>query len=76
MDAKQKAKELVDKYLKLDIEIGGQFDGYLTMKIHDAKECAKIAVREICDALNWHELDMPNEEWDYWAEVGREIDAL
>lgn len=47
MNAKEKAKELIEKYLKLDIEIGGQYDGYLTMKTHDAKQCALIAVDEM-----------------------------
>ena len=29
------------------IDIGSQFDGYLTMKNNDAKECALILVDEI-----------------------------
>ena len=44
---RKKAKELIGKFTKLDIEIGGQFDGYITMKNHDAKECALILVDEI-----------------------------
>ena len=47
MTPKEKAKELIEKYQKLDIEIGGQYDGYLIIKIHDAKECALITVDEI-----------------------------
>ena len=47
---KEKAAELIEKYLKLDIEIGGQHDGYLTIKMHDVKQCALIAVEEILQA--------------------------
>jgi hypothetical protein len=47
MTPQEKAKELIEKYQKLDIEIGGQYDGYLTMKMHDAKQCALIAVDEM-----------------------------
>ena len=50
--AQLKAAELIEKYLKLDIEIGGLYDGYLTMKIHEAKQCAIIAVDEILNTLD------------------------
>ena len=76
MTPKEKAQELIEKYEKLDIEIGGQYDGYLTMKIHDAKQCALIAVNEIDDAINWHELDTPNKEWDFWHDVKIELQNL
>jgi hypothetical protein len=70
MTPKEKAIELVEKYQKLDIEIGGQYDGYLTMKINDAKLCALIAVDELISYSN---------EWDdsvYWQQVKSEIKAL
>ncbi len=76
MNAKEKANELIEKYQKLDIEIGGQYDGYLTMKIHDAKQCALIAVDEI---LNARPLDPNYVDWDdcgaaqqYWYEAQKE----
>ena len=47
MTPKEKAEELIGKFTKLDIEIGGQFDGYLTMKNHDAKQCALITIEQI-----------------------------
>lgn len=68
---KDKAKELIEKYLKLDIEIGGQHDGYLTMKIHNAKQCAIIAVDEILIAL--YEYDNRTEQ--YLKEQGIEYQS-
>jgi hypothetical protein len=78
MNAREKAKELIEKYQKLDIEIGGQYDGYLTMKIHDAKQCALMAVEEI---LHCEATEPSNTDWDdcgataqyYWPQ--RKVDA-
>ena len=75
MNAKEKAKELIEKYLKLDIEIGGQHDGYLTMKMHDAKQCALIAVEEI---INHHSQEQGLYRIDtyYWQQVKSELQSL
>jgi len=75
---KEKAKELIEKYQKLDIEIGGQYDGYLTMKIHDAKQCALIAVDEI---LECYPAQCPKESYEmeqhiFWQQVKTEIEKL
>lgn len=81
MTPKEKAKELIEKYLKLDIEIGGQYDGYLTMKMHDAKQCALTAVDELIKAFN--ELSIKESGaihidfgQGYWGQVKAEIEAL
>jgi hypothetical protein len=81
MTPKDKAKELIEKYLKLDIEIGGQYDGYLTMKMHDAKQCALIAVDEILEVVKFYEekngrLLIDNIRVMYWQEVKQEIENL
>jgi hypothetical protein len=79
MTPKQKAKDLIDKYQKLDIEIGGQYDGYLTMKIHDAKECALIAVDEIIGTEMLIDEDTYVEKKSYlayWQQVKTEIEKL
>jgi uncharacterized protein YdbL (DUF1318 family) len=78
MTPKEKAKELIEKYLKLDIEIGGQYDGYLTMKMHDAKQCALIAVEEINKAIDfdWMEVQNLESEHRYWDKVEQEIKNL
>ena len=71
MDAKEKAQELVGKYLSQEYVLwshdGEPFtypQGKITMGT--SKECAKICVKEIIQAS-------PN---DFWIEVLREIDNL
>jgi hypothetical protein len=61
MTAKQKAEELISKFTKLEIEIGGQHDGYLCMKIHEAKDCALILVDEIIATQPRYPSDV---DWD------------
>ena len=75
MTAKEKAKELIEKYQKLDIEIGGQYDGYLTMKIHDAKHCALIAVKEIINSRPAI-TDSQFEYNKYWNDVKSELQSF
>ena len=75
MNAKEKAKELIEKYLKLDIEIGGQYDGYLTMKMHDAKQCALIAVDEILTRMIGSRAYSFNEKL-FWSEVKSELQSF
>jgi hypothetical protein len=79
MTPKEKAKELIEKYLKLDIEIGGQYDGYLTMKMHDAKQCALIAVDEILsiDVLIDEDTWVSKTSYlEYWKEVKKELEKI
>ena len=70
MKAKDKAKELVNKYLIIEIQIKGKYDGYLSMQIHDAKQCALIAVDEILDTKAIY---YDYTQYDYWIEVKQEI---
>ena len=65
MTPKEKAKELVDK-----------FDGVGLQMRNEAIACAFIAVDEICEAINWHEFEVPNEEFNYWNRVKLEIQRL
>jgi hypothetical protein len=92
MTPKEKAQELIEKYLKLDIEIGGQYDGYLTMKMHDAKQCALITVDEIILSApfepvdtDWDEAGSSAQYWypqkledsaKWWGAVKQEINNL
>jgi hypothetical protein len=62
---KEKAKELVDK-----------FDGVGLQMRNEAIACALICVDEICEAINWHEFEVPNEEFNYWNRVKLEIQRL
>ena len=77
MTAVEKAKELVKKYRNIDFEVGGQYDGYANMKIHDAKECALILIEEALEIIS----AMDDSHWyspsvDFWKEVKQEIERL
>ena len=69
-NAKEKAEELVLKYLRIDNNTKEWFN------THIAKQCALIAVDEIL------EMDLPILEedadafYDYWEEVKQEIENL
>jgi hypothetical protein len=67
MTPKDKAKELVDKFMP---HSNGNSNN------NEAKQCALIAVDEICEAINWHEFQVPNEEFNYWNRVKLEIQRL
>jgi hypothetical protein len=60
MTPKEKANELVNKYL-MNTPVGFHID--------DAKECALIAVDEIIDLVK--HIDVDSE--DYWQKVKQEI---
>jgi hypothetical protein len=64
MEAKEKARELVDKYSFVEIQ------HYTSM--FEVKECALIAVDEILDLVK--HIDVDSE--DYWEEVKQEIQQL
>ena len=72
MTPKEKAEELVNKFIKPTIKwnpVNGV--GYYN-DLNAAKECALVAVNEIMDALekngNWN--------YDYWQEVKEEICSI
>jgi len=69
MRAKEKAKDLVNKYLGIPIMYGMD---------EEAKTCALIAVDELLGEYSFvisedcHE----SRRWDYWKEVKEEINKL
>jgi len=65
MTAKQKANELVDKYLEYVEAYSSE------SQLENAKICALIAVNEILDTLNQLSL-----EYEYWLDVKRYIKAI
>jgi hypothetical protein len=71
MSPKEKAKDLFEKFLKTDKK-----DNYSFVGNEVAKECALIAIDEIFEAINWHELEPPNKEWDYWNDVKIEVERF
>tara|TARA_R110002074_G_scaffold77891_1_gene176545 strand:- start:1046 stop:1243 length:198 start_codon:yes stop_codon:yes gene_type:complete len=65
MTAKEKSKELVNKYLQI-------YDG----RVPQAKQCALICVDEIVQVL-WHNHEKNSEKmYRYYIEVKKEIEKL
>ena len=64
MTAKEKAIKLLDRFIQVN---GNSFF---------AKQCALVAIDEICEAINWHELEVPNKEWNYWNDVKLEVERF
>ena len=67
MTPKEKAKELIQRYISIRRDIN----------LSDAKQCALIAVDEILDAIkNFHYgLEYLNQR-DFWEEVKQEIENV
>jgi phosphopantetheinyl transferase (holo-ACP synthase) len=74
MSAKDKAKELMDKY-----QYAVRFDESETQyfaNMHSVKECALIAVDEILkQCWDYRDIDL-QASYDYWQEVKQEIELL
>jgi hypothetical protein len=68
MTPKEKAEELVDKFLQYT-PADSEFE-YLY-----AKQCALIAVSEIKRCIDWHIYPL-DKEWRYWEEVKQELEKL
>ena len=75
MEAKEKAKELVNKYYLNQFTLGNK---KLILGILNSKQCALIAVDEIIETLK--EIDkydhIPKGCFDDWKEVKEEINKL
>lgn len=69
MTPKEKAAELVNKFVQYTPAEEG-------IEYPFAKQCALIAVKEIKEAIDWHEYEYPNETFDYWEQVKQEIQNL
>ena len=70
MNAKEKAEELVSKYMEIDLQPFSDYGHYIEKDV--AKEFALIAVDEIQEAVRY--LDDDSE--DLWFEVKQEINKL
>lgn len=71
MDAKDKAKELVKKYLSIENALNVVDLPYMTF----TKQCALIAVDEILDIF-YNIDDIQAWYYSYWDEVKTEINKL
>ena len=70
MKAKEKAKELVDRFY-----FNGIKDEEYSMQYEDGVQCALICVDEITESFNSLEY-YPEDLRDYWQEVKQEISKL
>ena len=71
MTPKEKAEELVLKYLRVDNNTKEWFN------THIAKQCALIAVDEILEVIIFNKYDDKYwEEEEYWKEVKQEIEEI
>ncbi len=74
MTPKEKAKELVDKFIDKTFYIR---DNYNSSEVFDAtKECALIAVDEIIEAIKIADVITFMYVIDYYKEVKQEIEKL
>ena len=75
MALKEKAKELVDKYLRIEDNTVFYWEGYWDRRMADdevlphAKKCALIAVDELIKQVTHSDVG-------YWKEVKQEINKL
>lgn len=70
MVPKEKAKELVKKFLNAKSE-----DGFINTNKYRHKECALITVNEILDSTMYY-FDDNSDFVNYWQEVKQEIEKL
>lgn len=71
MTAKEKAKELFDKFRPLAYHDEREISSYqLMQEMYNAKQCALITANQILSILFQHH------EIDYWKEVKQEITKL
>ena len=70
MKAKDKAKELVDRFL--DVDDGIDYENGCGVTLYQAKQCALICVDEILDAVT----TIADKRFDFYTEVKKEIEKL
>jgi hypothetical protein len=71
---KEKAKELVDKFFKLNPRVKWDYDNKMWVNnYYEAKKFTLIAVDEIIDALDKSLIDS---DIEWWQEVKQEIKLL
>lgn len=75
IDAKNKAKELVDKFELLEHSTYDGWGGKEYFSEELAKQCALICVEQIQSALEGYD-DTANDGYGYWEQVKEEINKL
>ena len=72
MTAKEKAKDLVDKYSTYVVMWAGEIE----VQNQNVKQCALIAVDEIIQAIRFTDAKSDLGYVGYWKEVKQEIEKL
>ena len=75
MTPKEKAEELIHKFMVVDFDTNIKHE-YINLKIHDAKECALVVVKEIIAEHMFDYSEYSNRRHIYWKEVKQEIEKL
>ena len=70
MKAKDKANDLVDRFL--DVDDGIDYENGCGVTLYQAKQCALICVDEILDAVT----TIADKRFDFYTEVKKEIEKL
>jgi glutathione synthase/RimK-type ligase-like ATP-grasp enzyme len=75
MTPKDKAEELIEKYLNMN---DGLIQEFIPIPLEGARQCALVAVDEIMKAIDfdWMEVQNLESEHRYWQEVKQEIEKL
>ncbi len=68
MTPKEKAEHILNRFDYPEIPTG--------LMASEIKQCALICVDEIIEAIDWHEFETPNTEFEYWHEVKKELEKL
>ena len=72
---KEKAKELVDKYIPLTLRLYAEYDW--DEDVDSAKQCALIAVDELLNNfLSNRTTEYGRERYHFWQQVKQEIELL
>ena len=74
MTAKEKAKELVDRFL--DVDDGIDYENGCGVTLYQAKRCALICVDEFIDALSFNSSPTAEGLTEFYTEVKQEINKL
>lgn len=73
MTPKEKAIEIYNRYFSM-IEIVRPIDK--VSSIPYVKKCALITVGEVVYAIDWHNIEIAHQNFQYWWEVKQEIENL
>ena len=80
MTPKEKAKQLVEKYISASVVVEYGKEYYHSKPFSLAKQCALIAVDEILQAIieteSYLNSDSQTSEYKYWEQVKQEINNL